>query len=249
MGVVERLEVIHVDQEQRQRRVRLGAHLRHGPLDPDVEGAAVGQAGERVRSGFLLHLCQRLAELGDPGSRGRELLQQPVALARPGGLGRNGGDRLDEPAQRRLVAEVLCPVREGVAVGRNCGLAVRDLLDEGLGGFLDRVRPAADRVDVYLDADDALAVERVEHGRRERLCLVQQGLHALSQGGVRVRAVGEPQIVVARRRHDAAVAHLGQHHRSEPVRLGGTLGLRRTEGDCVFRLGGVARHDVELVQD
>ncbi len=100
VGVVDALEVVDVDHQQRQRQA-LGAALRDPGREGGVQVASVVQAGERVAHGLLLQLVlQRpdFLELGaQPGVALLLLHRPPVA-----GVGEHGQEQRErQDAQQR----------------------------------------------------------------------------------------------------------------------------------------------------
>ena len=217
MDVVDRLQPIEVAEQQRQR-LAVVAVAPHGSLQPLVEGAPVGEPGQRVLVGEPRDAGE---ELG-PADRGTELarhrLEEAHVLAAEGG-GRRVGRRPERPPEpvlavdrdaqvggllelaqqrraRRVAVGIVERVEVGLTVPGHLGEAgeVRDLVDLVVGaGLLDRAQgPDVDhRPEQTLVLLELADRERRSVERRQRLRRrqLEQLVEVAGSGGRR----GEPE--------------------------------------------------------
>ena len=77
MAVVDRLQIVDVDRDQRGGRAVAGGLAQHA-LELGAELARIEQGGERVAAGILLGLAQLGAGVGQSGAEQRILVGQPL---------------------------------------------------------------------------------------------------------------------------------------------------------------------------
>ena len=87
MGIIERLEVIKVGHRHAQRLARAGGMVHHF-FQRLVEGAAIGNGGQRIAQALRAHLVELLAQSRDqPLRAGKTLVEFQRHRAHPAVLG------------------------------------------------------------------------------------------------------------------------------------------------------------------